>query len=137
LAQEIVRDGEGATHFVRIDVRGAASRADAKRVAKAIANSLLVKTAIYGHDANWGRILCAAGYSGAELDPDRVELWLGDLHVVHEGKPYDTNEERAQEILAQYEVTITMNLQLGTGEATVWTSDLSHRYVDINAHYRT
>ncbi|MCD6302969.1 MAG: bifunctional glutamate N-acetyltransferase/amino-acid acetyltransferase ArgJ [Anaerolineae bacterium] len=137
LAQEIVRDGEGATHFVRIDVRGAASRADAKRVAKAIANSLLVKTAIYGHDANWGRILCAAGYSGAELNPDRVELWLGDLHVVHEGKPYDTNEERAQEILAQYEVAITMNLQLGTGEATVWTSDLSHRYVDINAHYRT
>ncbi|MGC9359364.1 MAG: bifunctional glutamate N-acetyltransferase/amino-acid acetyltransferase ArgJ [Anaerolineae bacterium] len=137
LAQEIVRDGEGATHFVQIDVRGAVSPDDAKRAAKAIAHSLLVKTAIYGRDANWGRILCAAGYSGAELDPDRAELWLGDLHVVHEGKPYDIDEERAEQILAQYEITITLDLQLGTGEATVWTSDLSHRYVDINAHYRT
>jgi glutamate N-acetyltransferase / amino-acid N-acetyltransferase len=71
------------------------------------------------------------------MDPDRAELWLGDLHVVHEGKPHDIDEERAQAILAQYEVTITLDLQLGTGAATVWTSDLSHRYVDINAHYRT
>lgn len=137
LAQEIVRDGEGATHFVQIDVRGAASADDAKRAAKAIAHSLLVKTAIYGHDANWGRILCAAGYSGAELDADRAELWLGDLHVVHEGRPHDIDEERAEAILAQYEITITLDLQLGTGETTVWTTDLSHRYVDINAHYRT
>jgi len=137
LAQEIVRDGEGATHLVQIDVRGATSAADAKRVAKAIANSLLVKTAIYGHDANWGRVLCAAGYSGAELDPDQVDLWLGDLHIVHEGKPHEIDEERALDILARYEVTITVDLHLGTGEATVWTSDLTHRYVDINAHYRT
>jgi len=137
LAQEIVRDGEGATHLVQIDVHGAASPEDAKHVAKAIANSLLVKTAIYGRDANWGRILCAAGYSGADLDPDQVDLWLGDLHIVHEGKPHDVNEERALDILARYEVTITLDLHLGTGEATVWTSDLSHRYVDINAHYRT
>lgn len=137
LAQEIVRDGEGATHLVQIDVRGATSAADAKRVAKAIANSLLVKTAIYGRDANWGRILCAAGYSGAELDPHQVDLWLGDLHIVHEGKPHDTDEERALDILARYEVTITVDLHLGAGEATVWTSDLTHRYVDINAHYRT
>ncbi len=137
LAQEIVRDGEGATHLVQIDVRGAANPEDAKRVAKAIANSLLVKTAIYGRDANWGRILCAAGYSEANLDPDQVDLWLGDLHIVHEGKPHDVNEERALDILARYEVTITLDLHLGTGEATVWTSDLSHRYVDINAHYRT
>lgn len=137
LAKEIARDGEGASHFIEIVVRGAANEAEAKQVAKAIAHSPLVKTAIYGQDANWGRIVCAAGYSGVPVDPDRMRVWLGDLELFREGRPYDINEARAKEILAQPEVRITVDLQMGESEVTVWTCDLTHRYIDINAHYRT
>ncbi|MBC7315561.1 MAG: bifunctional ornithine acetyltransferase/N-acetylglutamate synthase, partial [Chloroflexi bacterium] len=100
-------------------------------------HSPLVKTAIYGQDANWGRIVCAAGYSGVPVDPDRMRVWLGDLELFREGRPYDVNEARAKEILAQPEVRITVDLQMGESEVTVWTCDLTHRYIDINAHYRT
>ena len=96
-----------------------------------------VKTALYGQDANWGRVLCAAGYSGADIDPDRVALWFGDLQLVKDGAPYDVDEERALKILSKKEITITLDLGLGNAEATVWTCDLSHDYVSINAHYRT
>ena len=137
LAHAIVRDGEGASHFVTIHVRGATDHADARRAAKAVAHSPLVKTAIYGADPNWGRVLCAVGYSGAEVDPDRVSLRFGDLELVSGGRPLSYDEARAAAILRQPEVTITIDLGLGGGEATVWTCDLTHRYVDINAHYRT
>ncbi|MCL6431254.1 MAG: bifunctional glutamate N-acetyltransferase/amino-acid acetyltransferase ArgJ [Anaerolineae bacterium] len=137
LAQAIVRDGEGASHFVTICVRGASSNADAERAARAVANSPLVKTAIYGGDPNWGRVLCAVGYSGALVEPERVSLRFADLELVSGGRPLGYNEARAAEILRQPEVTITIDLGLGDGEATVWTCDLTHRYVDINAHYRT
>ncbi len=137
LAQAIVRDGEGASRFVTICVRGASSDADAERAARAVANSPLVKTAIYGGDPNWGRVLCAVGYSGAEVEPERVSLRFADLVLVWGGQPRDYDEARAAEILRQPEVTVTIDLGLGDGEATVWTCDLTHRYVDINAHYRT
>ncbi len=137
LAQGIVRDGEGASHFVTVLVRGAANDADAVRAAKAVAHSPLVKTAIYGGDPNWGRVLCAVGYSGAEVDPQRARLWFGDLALVAGGRPLDYDEAQAAAILRQPEVTITVDLGVGPGEATVWTSDLTHKYVDINAHYRT
>ena len=144
LAQQIVRDGEGATKFVTITVRGAASDDDARRAAKAIANSPLVKAALYGGDANWGRILCAVGYSGAEVDPARVDLFfaslkagLGWLQVVGRGEPLDYPEEEAAARFAQPEIDIRVELGLGGGEATVWTCDLSHEYVTINSHYRT
>ena len=137
LAQAIVRDAEGASHFVTIVVRGAASDDDARRAAKAIAHSPLVKTAIYGGDPNWGRVLCAVGYSGAAVDPDRAALWFDDLALVAGGRPLDYDEKRAAAILRQPDVTITVDLGLGTGQATVWTCDLTHKYVDINAHYRT
>jgi glutamate N-acetyltransferase / amino-acid N-acetyltransferase len=137
LAQAIVRDGEGASHFVTIHVRGAASEADAQRAAKAVAHSPLVKTAIYGGDPNWGRVLCAVGYSGAQVEPERAGLWFGDLALVAAGRPLDYNEAQAAALLRQPEVTITVDLGLGAGEATVWTCDLTHKYVDINAHYRT
>lgn len=137
LAQAIARDGEGAKHFIEIAVRGAASHADAKQVAMAIAHSPLVKTAIYGQDANWGRIVCAAGYSGVAVDADRMRVWLGDLELFRHGAPYDVDETRAAAILAQPEVHITLDLAMGEAEATVWTCDLTHRYIDINAHYRT
>ena len=137
LAQGIARDGEGATRFVAITVQGARSRAEAKQAAMSVATSSLVKTAIYGQDANWGRILCAVGYSGITLEPARVSLWLGDLELVRAGEPFDLDEARAAAILAANDIPIVVDLGQGEASATVWTSDLSHDYVSINAHYRT
>jgi glutamate N-acetyltransferase/amino-acid N-acetyltransferase len=137
LAQAIVRDGEGATKFVEIGVKGAISRDDALLAARSVANSSLVKTALFGEDANWGRVLAAVGYSGAEVDPDRVSLWFGDQHLVEGGQPLPLDEEKAKGVLSHTDVSISIDLGLGDGEATVWTSDLSYDYVKINAHYRT
>jgi glutamate N-acetyltransferase / amino-acid N-acetyltransferase len=137
LAKDVIRDGEGATKFIEIAVGGARTRAEGKQVAMSVARSLLVKTAIYGHDANWGRIICAIGYSGVPIVPEKVVVWLGDLELVRQGAPYDVNEARASALLAMPEVQIGIDLGLGSAQATVWTCDLSHRYVDINAHYRT
>ena len=144
LAQQIVRDGEGATRFVTITVAGAASDADARVAAKAVAHSPLVKTALYGGDANWGRILAAVGYSGAQVDPERTALHFGSaafnlapLQVVAAGQPLVYDEAAASARFAQAEIEILIELGLGSGQATVWTCDLSHAYVDINGHYRT
>jgi len=149
LAQQIVRDGEGATKFITVRVTGAASDADARLAAKAVANSPLVKTAFYGGDANWGRILAAAGYAGVILDPDRVNLAIaggaagvmGDpLPLVVGGLPTAYAEADAAAIFAQPEIHVTLDLDAGgtqSGQATVWTCDLSHDYVSINADYRT
>jgi glutamate N-acetyltransferase/amino-acid N-acetyltransferase len=152
LAQQIVRDGEGATKFITIRVEGAASDADARAAAKSVANSPLVKTAFYGGDANWGRILAAVGYSGATVDPGNADLWItagsghgdtetrghGDaLQLVHAGQPLPYSEDAASTIFAGPEITVAVNLGLGDGQATVWTCDLSHDYVSINGHYRT
>jgi glutamate N-acetyltransferase/amino-acid N-acetyltransferase len=146
LAQQIVRDGEGATKFITVQVKGAATNADARLAAKAIANSPLVKTAFYGGDANWGRILAAVGYSGAGVDPKRTDLWIapgtGDgratlIQLVRGGQVVTYSEEMASTIFAGQEIAVSVALGLGTGQATVWTCDLSHGYVDINGHYRT
>lgn len=141
LAKSIVLDGEGATKFITIHITGASDFAAAKQVAKSIAHSPLVKTAIYGQDANWGRVICAAGYSGIDLDPNRLELWMGNdvdwLHLVQNGAPFEIDEARASAILAEKEVVLKLDLAMGRVEAKVWTCDLTHRYVDINAHYRT
>ncbi len=149
LAQQIVRDGEGATKFITVRVEGAASDADARRAAKAVANSPLVKTAFYGGDANWGRILAAVGYSGAAVEPGQADLWIaaGDgqgrgevtspLQLVRAGQPLPYSEETASAVFAGPEITVTVDLGLGNGQAIVWTCDLSHEYVSINGHYRT
>ncbi|NLG28777.1 MAG: bifunctional glutamate N-acetyltransferase/amino-acid acetyltransferase ArgJ [Chloroflexi bacterium] len=137
LAKDIVRDGEGATHFIEVRVEGAPTRAEAKQVAMSIAKSSLVKTAIYGQDANWGRIICAVGYSGVAIDPNRVSVWLDDLELVRSGAPYNVDEERASAILARTDIPIRVDLGIGAASATVWTCDLTHKYVDINARYRT
>jgi len=141
LAQQLARDGEGATKLITVRVTGAHSAVAAAQVAKSIANSSLVKTAVYGQDANWGRVLCAAGYSGIEMDPAHLSLWMENqadsLHLVKDGEPFEIDEPRAAVILAQDEVTFRLDLGQGEGEAQVWTCDLSHAYVDINAHYRT
>jgi glutamate N-acetyltransferase/amino-acid N-acetyltransferase len=137
LSKMIAADGEGATKLVEITVQSARDFKEAKTVAKAIAHSPLVKTAMYGEDANWGRVLCAAGYSGVDIDPDKVALWFGDLQLFKDGAPHDVDEERAAEILSEDEIKILVDLGRGDAEATVWTCDLSHDYVSINAHYRT
>jgi glutamate N-acetyltransferase/amino-acid N-acetyltransferase len=137
LARQIARDGEGATRLVEITVRGATSVADAERAAKTVATSPLVKTAIFGADPNWGRILAAVGRSGAQVEPARAGLWLGSLQLVAQGMPRAFNREDARAILKQPEVGITVDLGLGAGQATVWTCDLSYKYVEINAEYHT
>ncbi len=137
LAKMIVLDGEGATKFVEINVSGAASEETAVRAARAIANSNLVKTAIHGEDANWGRILAALGNSGIAFDPTRVEISLGDLPILRKDFTIDFSETRAKEILSQKEIVITVVLNGGEGSASFWTCDLSTRYVEINANYRT
>ncbi len=138
LAKQIVKDGEGATKFVKIVVRGASSNGDAKRAAMAIANSQLVKTAFFGQDANWGRILAAVGYSGAQIDPDRTALWFDEVQMAKNGMFAGGNAEaEGSAVLKQPEFTVTVDLQLGEGQAAVYTSDLSYDYVKINADYRT
>jgi len=137
LAEMLVRDGEGATTLVRINVTGAIEKADAQKIAKTIANSLLVKTAIFGNDANWGRIIMAAGSAGVEITPDLIDIKIGDIAMLEAGSPQDFDEAKATEILSQKEVDITVDLHLGTESATVLTCDLSYDYVKINAEYRT
>ena len=142
LAQMIVRDGEGATRFVTLVVTGAESAADARRVADTIAPSPLVKTAFAGGDPNWGRIMMATGRSGAALDPARLALWVAapgalPLQLVGDGTPTGYVEADAAAVFAQPEFTVHLDLGLGDGAATLWTTDLSHEYVTINADYRT
>lgn len=137
LAKQIARDGEGATKFVEIRVTGAKDEAEGARVAKAIANSPLVKTALYGGDANWGRVIAAAGYSGVEVDPDTLALWFGDVNVFAHGTPTEFDEADSTRAIAGPEVVIRLDLGRGDASATVWTCDLSHDYVTINGKYRT
>ncbi|HEX3052910.1 MAG TPA: bifunctional glutamate N-acetyltransferase/amino-acid acetyltransferase ArgJ [Aggregatilineaceae bacterium] len=143
LAQAIVRDGEGATKFVTLHVTGAPDEAAARTIAHQIGTSALVKTAFYGGDPNWGRILCAAGYSGVDLDPARLSLWLlhadGSLAIqlVEGGQPLDYDEPAAIQLMQGTEWGVRLDLGLGDVSTWLWTCDLSHEYVTINGHYRT
>ena len=137
LAQQLVRDGEGVTKFVELVVTGAHTEADAVRVAKAIANSPLVKTALYGGDANWGRVIAAAGYSGVDVEPAKMKLWFGDVNVFANGMPTDFDEAASTRAIAGRDVFIRLDLGQGEAHTTVWTCDLSHDYVTINGKYRT
>lgn len=137
LAQALVRDGEGATKFIEIQVEGAASNDDAHRIASSIARSQLCKTAFYGRDANWGRIAAAAGYSGACFDPGKLDLHIQGVQVLSSGCPVGYDEAQVQSLMEQPEITVQLALGEGTGAACFWTSDLSLDYVRINADYRT
>ncbi|KGJ07405.1 bifunctional glutamate N-acetyltransferase/amino-acid acetyltransferase ArgJ [Paracoccus sphaerophysae] len=138
LAQQVVRDGEGATKFVEVRVTGAASTADAHRVAMAIANSPLVKTAIAGEDANWGRVVAAVGKSGAQADRDRLSIRFGDMVLAENGWRAPSYDEAATSAYMKGDsLVIGVDLGLGKGARTVWTCDLTHRYIDINADYRS
>lgn len=143
LAQAIVRDGEGATKFVTLEITGAADEASARQIAHQIAVSPLVKTAFYGADANWGRILAAAGYAGVALDPARLSLWLLNaqggpvMQLVEGGQPTAYDERAAIALMQAAEWGVRLDLGLGAARTHVWTCDLSHDYVTINGHYRT
>ena len=137
MAQKIAGDGEGATKLVECTVTGAVTKEDARLAAKAIIASSLVKTAIYGNDANWGRIACAAGYSGAQFDPDKVNIFIGDVQVAQNGMGLEFDEAKATETLKQKKVNILVKFNIGNEEATAWGCDLTYDYVSINADYRS
>jgi glutamate N-acetyltransferase/amino-acid N-acetyltransferase len=138
LAKMIVRDGEGATKLVEVVVENARNQAEAQRAARVIAESPLVKTAFFGADANWGRILCAAGYSGAIFDPDRVDVFFDDVDIVRQGQGTGlAKEEQATAVMKKNEFRVRVNLRQGKGRASIFTTDFSLDYVKINASYRS
>ena len=140
LAKHMAADGEGATALFEVKVVGAESKEQAVTLSKSIITSNLVKTAICGHDANWGRILCAMGYSGAVFDPEKVDLYFessaGKLKIIENGVATDYSEEKATEILSQKEITATADIKMGSSSAVAWGCDLTHEYININADYR-
>lgn len=141
MAKMLAGDGEGATALFEVKVVGAANRQDARTLSKSVICSSLTKAAIFGHDANWGRILCALGYSGAQFDPEKVELFFesraGRIQIYGGGTATDYSEEEATRILSEDEVTVVADMHMGDGEATAWGCDLSYDYVKINADYRS
>jgi len=139
LAQAIVRDGEGATKFITVKVGGGRTKEECRQVAYAIAHSPLVKTAFFASDPNLGRILAAVGYAGiADLDAGMIDLFLDDVHVATHGARHpEYREEDGARVMAQSEITVRVDLHRGPAQATVWTCDLSHDYVSINADYRS
>lgn len=137
LAKKIARDGEGATKFIEIEVKGAVDAADAKKAGMAIANSPLVKTAFFGQDPNWGRILCAAGYSGAELSPEKTTLVIGGVQIVEAGLGAKFDEKALRSAMAEREIKVIIDLGMGTASTTVYTCDMSYEYVKINGEYTT
>ncbi len=137
LAKQMAKDGEGASKFLEIRVEGARSEADAQRMAMTVATSPLVKTAAYGEDSNWGRILAALGRSGVKFDPSRVDISFGDLCVFREGAPTAVTAEKAREPLKSKSVTLNIHVHQGKASGLYWTCDFTGQYVDINARYRT
>lgn len=137
LAKMIARDGEGATKLVEIKITGAKTEDEAVKAGKSVATSNLVKTALFGEDANWGRILAAVGYSGVKIDPDRISIYLGDLPVYQKGIGLVFDEAKAKRILSEKEILIKIDLGDGREVASVWTCDLSYDYIKINGSYRS
>lgn len=141
LAKKMAGDGEGCTALFEVTVKGAESKAQAVTLAKSVITSNLTKAAIFGHDANWGRILCAMGYSGAEFDPEKVDLFFesaaGKLQIIENGVALDYSEEEATKILSESEVTAVADIKMGDFTATAWGCDLTFDYVKINADYRS
>ena len=141
LARKIAGDGEGATALFEVKIIGARTKEQAAVLAKSVITSNLTKAAIFGHDANWGRILCAMGYSGAKFDPEKVDLFFesaaGKLQIIENGVAVDYSEEEATKILSEPEVTAIADIKMGKAEATAWGCDLTYDYVKINADYRS
>ena len=147
LAQEVVRDGEGVTKFITLNIANAESEADAEKIGQTIGASVLTKSAFYGSDANWGRIMAAAGRADVPLNPDSASLWVAagesiasdepGLEIFSGGMPTDYKEEDAAAIMAEPSITFTLDCGIGAGAATIWTCDISHEYISINGDYRS
>ena len=137
LAKKIAQDGEGATKLIEVVVKNAKNETEAELAARSTAESPLVKTAVFGKDANWGRIMMAVGKSEAQFDPYQVNVWLGDYQLVKAGMDSGFDEEKATQLFSEDTVTITVDLNAGDAEATMWTCDYSYDYIKINADYRT
>lgn len=137
LAKMIAKDGEGATKLIEVEVEGAVSNEEALKIAKTVVGSPLVKTAVFGCDANWGRIIAAVGYSGATVDPDKITIQIGGTTMVENGEPVPFSEELLIEILKMHEVKIFVSLGQGVGRGQAWGCDLTYDYVQINASYRS
>jgi glutamate N-acetyltransferase/amino-acid N-acetyltransferase len=137
LAEMIVRDGEGASRIAEVRVEGARTAAEADRVARTVAESPLVKTALHGGDPNWGRVLAAAGRSGVDIEADRLSIWIGDVWVAENGHARTYSEDLAHAAMTADPVRIRIHLGQGSASGWMWTCDLTHGYVDINAHYRS
>lgn len=141
LAKMMAGDGEGATALFEVKVIHALDKEQAVCLSKSVVTSSLTKAAIYGHDANWGRILCAMGYSGAQFDPEKVDLFFesaaGKIKIIENGVAVDYSEEEATKILSEKEVTAIADVKLGEASATAWGCDLTYDYVKINADYRS
>ncbi|MDQ0202654.1 bifunctional glutamate N-acetyltransferase/amino-acid acetyltransferase ArgJ [Pectinatus haikarae] len=137
MAQKIAADGEGATKFLTINIHNAENFADAKKIGMSIANSPLVKTAFFGQDPNWGRVLCAAGYAGANMIPEKTVVKFGNITVYENGTGASFDKKALQKIMAEHDIIIDIDLSLGSADATVWTCDLSYEYVKINGEYHT
>ncbi len=137
LAKMIARDGEGATRMIEVQVLNAASEDAARTMARSITGSNLTKAAVFGEDANWGRILAAAGYSGAEFDPERIDIYLGEQKMAQNGEGLRFDEELARQELQKDPVIIKVDLKAGDSQATAWGCDLTYDYIRINAAYRT
>jgi glutamate N-acetyltransferase/amino-acid N-acetyltransferase len=141
LAKQIIHDGEGATKFLEVAINGTRTKEDAKQLCKSILTSNLVKTAFFGQDANWGRILAAMGYSGVMFDQEKLTIEFkgkyGTIRLFENGRPLDFNEEEAFNVLKEKEIRIDINLQEGHQQTIGWGCDLSHGYIKINAEYRT
>lgn len=137
LAKSIAGDGEGATKLIEVTVSGAPSLAEARQAARTIVSSPLVKSAVHGNDPNWGRIMAAVGRSGIEVVETKIELFMGETCVIKAGQPSNCSKQELIKILDNQEVRFTINLNLGTAEATAWGCDLSEEYVTINSQYTT
>jgi len=137
LAQRIAADGEGATKFLTINVKGTKTFADAKAVAMSIAKSPLVKTAFFGEDPNWGRVICAVGYAGVQMEPEKTVVKFGGLPVYANGVGADSDEEKLREVMSRHDIVIDVEMGLGEAGATVWSCDFSYEYVKINGEYHT
>ena len=137
LSKMLAKDGEGATKLIEVRVKHAPDTQTAHLITNAVSKSPLVKTALFGQDANWGRIFTAAGYSGADFNPDTVDVWIGDQKMCENGTALYFDEEKVLSILKKNEVIITVDLKAGNAEDTMWTCDFSYDYVKINGSYRT
>jgi glutamate N-acetyltransferase/amino-acid N-acetyltransferase len=141
VAKTIAKDGEGATKFLEVNVTNVSSLHDARVIARSVVSSSLVKAAFFGEDANWGRVICAMGYSGAKFDPAEVSIFMssagGELPLMAKGEPLTLDEKLAKEVLAQKQILVNISLESGDLEATAWGCDLSYDYVKINGAYRT